>query len=525
MKTGVIKLTAVAFASIALASCNDQQSSSGTTAQVPSLSNVTTTSTPKEYDISLGYPANSIVSYKGTQYQNGWWSNPGECPLKEDCAEKYADGQWKKYDPTLKHEFVNYDYATLQANYPQLPSCTQAEYSMAYVKNIVDANVSSGEMSQATPSGGFTQRDKDALYSEYMLPCKPDLNLANVSSLPINVQTVMRVMPESVWNQLAGNRVKGDSGSIYFDVTGKEQKWPNQANFVDIAYKSFLTGVARYPYFCGEQGFYNSVEDACKREIASLFAHAAQETGNTKVTDSFYWLREFGYVNGSSYFDTGCAAPFNCPHKFERYYGRGPKQVSYYYNYAGFSAAYFNGNYQYLLSWPDMVAYDPDLYFTSAIWFVMTHQPPKPSIHDVMLGKYKPDTSCTQATCKGVDYSPTTGVKNNFDITIEVVNGGPECRGDNVVQSTNRTNGFKQVLGMLGATMSAVENSLPLGCDFIANHGAIKGVSVFADPKLEQGVHTWIDLSGSSCQAQSGGGAAMISITSTGIVTACKNKK
>ena len=334
-------------------------------------------------------------------------------------------------------------------------------------------------------------------------------------------------MPESIWNKFASNTLTGDHSPIYsyIDAAGNKQKWPAQTNFAEVAYKSFLTGVARYPYFCGEKGFYDSVDEACKREIASLFAHAAQETGNTKVTDSFYWLREYGYVDGTSYFDTGCAAPFNCPHKFERYYGRGPKQVTYYYNYAGFSAAYFNGNYQYLLNWPDMVAYDPDLYFTSAIWFVMTHQPPKPSIHDVMLGKYKPATSCTQSTCKGVEYNSITGVNNNFDITIEVVNGGPECRGVNSQNSANRTNGFKQVLELLNANMTNAEKNLPPGCDFIAKNGAEKDNSVFADATLAQGVNTWVDLSNSSCQAQAKGGAAMISVTATGIVNACKSKK
>ncbi len=476
-------------------------------------------STYPEFDIANNYDGNSIVSYKDKVYINAWYAAAGQCPAQKNCPEVYRAGLWNKYT-SAKHEFDFYNYTNLQADYPKLPTCTASEFSISQVQNIINTNV---EIKSAAPSGGYTQHDKNALYSEFMLPCKPNLNFGNISSLPSNVQTLMRVMPESVWQKFASNIVKGDSGKTYRDDKGNPKPYPMQDNFAKVGYQSFLTAAARYPYFCGEKGFYQSVDEACKREIASLFAHAAQETGNTKVTDSFYWIRE-AYVNGNSYFDTGCAAPFSCQHNFERYYGRGPKQLTYYYNYAGFSAAYFNGNYQYLLSWPDMVGYDPNLYFTSAIWFVMTHQPPKPSIHDVMLGKYKPDTTCTEPLCKGVKYNQTTGVDNNFDITIEVVNGGPECRGNNSGASENRTKGFKEVLAELKANISYAEANLPLGCDFIAKNGADPLKTIFADAKLMQNAHTWLDLTGSSCQAQKSGGAAMISVTAKGIVNACKTK-
>ena len=180
------KIIVIAIALItATETCIAVQNTSAT-AVVPKLR---TKSAPsiQEYNINSEYPANSVVSYKGIQYKNGWWANPGDCPLKEDCPKNYKEGMWKKYDPTLKHEFANYDYPTLQANYPKLSVCTKSEYSINYVKKAIDASVVNGEMAKAVPSGGFTAQDKEALYSEYMLPCKPDLDLANKNSLPSNV--------------------------------------------------------------------------------------------------------------------------------------------------------------------------------------------------------------------------------------------------------------------------------------------------------------------------------------------------
>ena len=234
-------------------------------------------------------------------------------------------------------------------------------------------------------------------------------------------------------------------------------------------------------------------------------------------------------MNGASYFNTGCAKPFDCTkNSFARYYGRGPKQLTYYYNYAGFSAAYFNGDYQFLLSWPDMVAYDGKLYFASAIWFVMAHQSPKPSIHDVMLGRYQPTACKTSSDCNGLLYDATTGVKNNFNVTIEVVNGGPECRGKNAQSSANRSNGFIQMLDLLKAVKVGSELSPVSGCDFIANTNPDPNTSIFAAdanlPKAGSQLKVLIDMSDSKCLAQSENGKAMISVTATGIVTACKSK-
>jgi len=497
--------------------------------------------TPPLYDITATYKdANTVVSYKDVLYSNGWWANPGNCPVKTDCPSTFADDLWKLFDPnavppSTKHEFAYYDYPAIVASYPKLATCTATDYSLDTVTNLIKQSATgSGEIALAAPGNGYTQQDLDALAREYMLPCQPDLS----TFTPDNVATVKRVIPKDKWDTLAGNAYGGDSSYTYTTAAGLTPVWPAESGFKDNTYNNFLAAVARYPFFCGEKGYFSSTDEACKREIASLFGHAAQETGETQITTSFYSLRETGWVNQLSSVDQfrkGCGSPFDCSSEWAMYYGRGPKQLTYGYNYAGFSAAYFNGDYNFLLKWPDMVAYDGKMFFESAIWFVMTHQPPKPSIHDVMLGRYSPSTACkTTSDCFGLQYDDVTGVKNNFNVTIEVVNGGPECRGvaKTVQSSANRSNGFMQMLDLLDAKKNGSELNPISGCDsFIHNtdptqpQAVFDTQTIFANSTLASPLSTWLEMSQSSCKAQARGGNAMISVTATGIVKACKGLK
>ena len=65
----------------------------------------------------------------------------------------------------------------------------------------------------------------------------------------------------------------------------------------------------------------------------------------------------------------------------QQYFGRGAKQLSWNYNYGAFSTAMF-GDPSILLKNPDLVA-DTWLNFASAFWFLVTPQPPKPSMLQV----------------------------------------------------------------------------------------------------------------------------------------------
>jgi len=56
--------------------------------------------------------------------------------------------------------------------------------------------------------------------------------------------------------------------------------------------------------------------------------------------------------------------------------------------------------------------------FTSALWFYMTPQSPKPSIHDVATG-YMVPTAADDAA----------GFGAGFGVTTNIINGGQECGG------------------------------------------------------------------------------------------------
>lgn len=105
------------------------------------------------------------------------------------------------------------------------------------------------------------------------------------------------------------------------------------------------------------------------------------------------------------------------------YRGRGPKQLSWNYNYGAFSAEYC-GDPRVLLENPDWVATNPTLAWASSIWFWHSGgacdraggERCKPSPHAVFTGK--------QARCPS-----DVSAKREFGLgwAVNVVNGGLEC--------------------------------------------------------------------------------------------------
>lgn len=73
-----------------------------------------------------------------------------------------------------------------------------------------------------------------------------------------------------------------------------------------------------------------------------------------------------------------------------QYYGRGPLQISWNYNYGQFSNAEY-GDVSTLLDNPDLVATDGNVAISSALWFYMTPQSPKPSMHELAQKNFVPN--------------------------------------------------------------------------------------------------------------------------------------
>jgi len=109
----------------------------------------------------------------------------------------------------------------------------------------------------------------------------------------------------------------------------------------------------------------------------------------------------------------------------------------------------------YLLKYPDEVATDAYTVFTSALWFYMTPQYPKPSSHDVMAGFMVPTEGDKKA-----------GIGATFGTTVNIINGGIECRqGQEKAQVLNRIKYYKAFLNHFKLPE---EDESGMGC---ANHG------------------------------------------------------
>ncbi|XP_024032818.1 basic endochitinase-like [Morus notabilis] len=176
-------------------------------------------------------------------------------------------------------------------------------------------------------------------------------------------------------------------------------------------YEGFITAARRFPEF----GATGTLEDR-KREIAAFFGQTSHETtggaGWPDAPDGPYtwgycYNRELGTPPGY------CVPSTEWPCvPGQDYYGRGPIQISYNYNYGPAGAALGLD----LLSNPDLVATDIVVSFETALWFWVTVQAPKPSCHDVITGQWTP----SQAD-KDANRLPGYGLLTN------IINGGLEC--------------------------------------------------------------------------------------------------
>ena len=124
-------------------------------------------------------------------------------------------------------------------------------------------------------------------------------------------------------------------------------------------------------------------------------------------------------INKSTYCDTSSGV--SCA-SGQQYYGRGPIQLSWNYNYkAAGDAIGFDG-----INNPGIVASDPTISFKTAVWFWMTSSSP----------------TCHNAMVNG----------NGFGATINAINGGLECGSNpsNLAGQQHRIQLYQSYCGTLG---------------------------------------------------------------------------
>jgi len=235
----------------------------------------------------------------------------------------------------------------------------------------------------------------------------------------------------------------------------------------EYTYSNFLKAVGKFPALCQTYTDGRNSDAICRKSLATMFAHFAQETGGheswrpeAEWRQALVYVREMGWsegqkggYNGECNPDVWQGQTWPCGKDkdgdFVSYFGRGAKQLSYNYNYGPFSEAMY-GDVRVLLDKPELVA-DTWLNLASAIFFFAYPQPPKPSMLQVIDGTWQPN-----------DHDKANGLVPGFGVTTQIINGGVECGGPTeIAQSQNRIKYYKEFANYLKVPVPANE---VLGC-------------------------------------------------------------
>ncbi len=247
---------------------------------------------------------------------------------------------------------------------------------------------------------------------------------------------------QGVWGELITVTKKSTNTTyVYSDVESWWYSNPTVETIIDVDFQDFANTTSNI----------NN-----KRELAAFLANISKETtggwqlpvGGGSSGDyaiwGLYFVHEVGYnsTNGAgTYSQAHADYP---PNPAVGYYGRGPIQLSWNYNYGAFSKFLYN-DINVLLNNPDLVQQDGVLAFKSAIWFWMMPQCPKPSCHQVMQELWEAETG---------DYSMNKMYKKGFAHTNNIINGGLECRNTSSSAFTQkvvlRSELYKYYLSILG---------------------------------------------------------------------------
>nr|QEL09512.1 class I chitinase [Pinus banksiana] len=215
------------------------------------------------------------------------------------------------------------------------------------------------------------------------------------------------------------------------------------------SYAAFIAAANAFPGF-GTAGDVTTN----KRELAAFLGQTSHETTGgwqTAPDGPYAWGYCFKEEQGSPP-PVYCQASSQWPCvSGKSYYGRGPIQLTWNYNYGPAGKAIgFDG-----INNPDIVASDATVSFKTAIWFWMTAQSPKPSCHDVMTGKWTPSGSDSAA-----------GRVPGYGAVTNIVNGGLECGKGTDSRQQDRIGFYQRYCDILGVSYGAnldCNNQTPFG--------------------------------------------------------------
>ncbi|MGW4483743.1 chitinase [Amycolatopsis sp. NPDC004368] len=186
------------------------------------------------------------------------------------------------------------------------------------------------------------------------------------------------------------------------------QMFPGRNSF--YSYSGLTNALGAYP------GFANSGSDTVKKQEAAAFlANVSHETGG------LVYIVEQNTANYPHYCDT--SQPYGCPAGTAAYYGRGPIQLSWNFNYKSAGDALGID----LLNNPNLVQNDSAVAWKTGLWYWNTQSGPGTMTpHDAMVNS------------------------RGFGETIRSINGSIECNGGNPAQVQSRIDAYRKITGILG---------------------------------------------------------------------------
>jgi predicted chitinase len=188
------------------------------------------------------------------------------------------------------------------------------------------------------------------------------------------------------------------------------QMFPNRNPF--YSYSGLTAALSSYPAFAN-----TGSTEVRKREAAAFLANVSHETGG------LVYIKEVNEANYPHYCDWN--QPFGCPAGQAAYYGRGPIQLSWNYNYKAAGDALGID----LLNNPYLVEQNASVAWRTGLWYWNTQTGP---------GTMTPHNAIVNG--------------HGFGETIRSINGAIECNGGNPAQVQSRINKFTQFTQILGTT-------------------------------------------------------------------------